>query len=196
MSEEIAQELNKLANAQGRTLYSLVNELGLAALEASKRGFTIEEALKAKIVMERAKRARMVLVNQDLWYLASSEASRAIKNKWLKETYSASQWQANVFLSGQGGKDFIESLRLHISDYFWDCGDAKLEERVDGNLSIRLVFVPEMPLEHTKVLFKVFEGMLNAHGYVATESTVEAGFLTAMFRRLHPVPMTISNTVR
>jgi hypothetical protein len=196
MSEEIAQELNKLANAQGRTLYSLINELGVAALEASKRGFTLDDAMQAKMIFERAKRARMLLVNQDLWYLASSEAARAIKAKWLKDVYATSQWQANVFLSGEGGKEFVESLRAHISDYFWDCGDAKLEEQADGSLWIRLVFVPETPLEHTKVLFKSFEGMLNAHGYIATDSTVEAGFLTGKFRRLRPVPVTMSNSVR
>jgi hypothetical protein len=192
MNEEVARELNQLANSQGKTLYSLVNEIGLCALEANKKGFTLDDAMKAKDIFDRAKKSRMLLVNQDLWYLGSSEAAKSIRNKWLKETYATAQWQANVFLnSGAGGVEFVDSLRTHISDYFWDCSEANLEQQANGNLVIRLVFVPEMPSEHTKVLFKFLEGMLNAHGYVATSSTVEAGFMTATFKRVVPVPAAI-----
>jgi hypothetical protein len=192
MNEEVVRELNQLANAQGKTLYSLVNEIGLAALEASKRGFTLEDAMKAKEVFDRAKKSRMLLVNQDLWYLGSSEAAKSIRNKWFKETYAAAQWQANVFLnSSQGGVEFVDSLRKHISDYFWDCSEVNLERQENGNLVVRLVFVPEMPLEHTKVLFKSLEGMLNIHGYVATSSTVEPGFMTAAFKLVNQTPTAI-----
>ena len=196
MNEEVARELNQLANAQGKTLYSLVNEIGLCALGASKRGFTLDDAMRAKDILDRAKKSRMLLVNQDLWYLGSSEAAKSIKNKWLKETYATSQWQANVFLTSQGGVEFVDSLRTHISDYLWDCSEVNLEQQENGNLAIRLVFVPEMPSEHTQVLFKFLEGMLNAHGYVGTTSTVEAGFMTATFKRVAQAAMAIPNRIR
>src|SRR5580658_533881 len=87
MNEDIAQELNKLANIQGKTLYSLINELGVCALEANKNGFGLEEAVKAKKLVERAKRSRMMLVNQDLWYFASSQAMRMSSTKWVKKIH-------------------------------------------------------------------------------------------------------------
>src|SRR5882672_5940018 len=85
MSEDIAQELNRLANLQRKTFFSLVNEIGLNALEANKNGFTLEDAVAAKKLMQRARKSRMVLVNQDLWYFASSQALKASKNRWLKQ---------------------------------------------------------------------------------------------------------------
>jgi hypothetical protein len=42
-----------------------------------------------------------------------------------------------------------------------------------------------MPLEHTQGLFKAFEGMFNAQGYAATESTVEPGFLAISFKKVN-----------
>jgi len=56
MSEEVAQELNRLANLQGKTLYSLVNEAGIQAIEAHRQGFTLEEAVAAKKLVQSAKR--------------------------------------------------------------------------------------------------------------------------------------------
>jgi hypothetical protein len=185
MNEDIAQELNRLANLQGKTLYSLINEIGLSALEANKNGFGLEDAVKAKKLMDRATRSRMLLVNQDLWYFASSQALKASKASWLKRVHDCAQWQANVFLTGSSDAEFIASMRSHLSDFFWDCGECRIDETDGGNsLSMRLAFVPEMPLEHTQGLFKVFEGMFNAHGYAATDSTVEPGFLTVSFKKV------------
>jgi len=185
MNEEIAQELNKLANMSGKTLYSLINEIGIQALEAHRQGFGLEEAVAAKKLMQSATKSRMVLVNQDLWYFASSEAMNASKGRWLKLIRDSAQWQANVFLSGSSAPEFVESVKQLIADYFWDCGDARLEVGQHGeDLALRLAFVPEMPVEHTQGLFKTFEGMFNVHGYIATESTVEPGFLAISFKKV------------
>jgi hypothetical protein len=185
MNEDIAQELNKLANMSGKTLYSLINEIGASALEANKQGFSLEDAVRAKKSVQSARRSRMVLVNQDLWYFASSQAVKASKNRWLKLIRDCAQWQANVFLTGSSDKEFVGSVRTFLADFFWDCSDVKLEEGQTGDsLVMRLAFVPEMPLEHTEGLFKAFEGMFNAHRYVVTDSLVKPGYLAVTFKRV------------
>jgi hypothetical protein len=185
MNEDVAQELNRLANLSGKTLYSLINEIGIQALEANKQGFSLEEAVTAKKLLQSARRSRMVLVNQDLWYFASSEAMKASKSKWLKLIRDSSQWQANVFLTGSSDSEFIESVRKLLANYFWDCGEVMVVQgEKSQSIAMRLAFVPEMPLEHTRGLFKAFEGMFNVHGYVPTDSTVEPGFLAITFRKV------------
>jgi hypothetical protein len=184
MNEDIAQELNKLANLSGKTLYSLINEIGICALEANRQGFNLEDAVTAKKLVQSARRSRMILVNQDLWYFASSQAMKASKNKWIKLIRDCAQWQANVFLTGSSDKELIESVRTLLADFFWDCSEIKLEAQGGDSLVMRLAFVPEMPPAHTEGLFKAFEGMFNAHRYVATDSRVEPGFLTATFRKV------------
>lgn len=186
MNEDVAQELNRLANLSGKTLYSLINEIGIYALEANKQGFSLEDAVKAKKILQSARRSRMVLVNQDMWYFASSEAMKASKNKWLKLIRDSAQWQANVFLTSPGDAEFIESVKRLLADFFWDCGEARLDAGEKGeDLTLRLAFVPEMPLEHTQGLFKTFEAMFNARGFIATESTVEPGFLEIEFKKVN-----------
>lgn len=184
MSEEIAEELNRLANSQGKTLYSLINEIGLAALGSSKHGFTLNEAIQAKVVVDRAKRSRMVLVNQDLWYSGSSKAYKTSKNEWLKQVYENAKWHAHVFLTNSSQEEFITSIKKMLADFAWDCSETTIEQRGSDGMFVRLVFVPEMPLEHTKSLFKTFEGMFNVFGYVVTEYVVKPGFLTILFKKL------------
>jgi hypothetical protein len=190
MDEEVAQELNRLANVQGKTLYSLVNEIGTQAIEASRQGFSLGEAVRAQKLVQSAKRSRKVLVNQELWYFASSQAMKASKNKWLKLVRESAQWDTNVYLakagSNQAPGEFLASVRGLVADFYWDCSEASIEEEEGetGTLELRLAFVPEMPLEHTRVLFKAFEGMFNMRGYVATSSTVEPGFMVVSFKRV------------
>lgn len=190
MSEEIAQDLNKLANLQGKTLYSVINEIGAQALEAERLGFSLEDAIRARCLLQSAKRSRKVLVNQDLWYYASSQAMRTSKGKWLRLVGDSARWDSNVFLSGQestkGQGAFVDSVKRLVADFFWDCTDFSLEAKGESpeSLALRVAFVPEMPLEHTQALFKVFEGMLNVHGFVATDSTVGPGFLAISFRHV------------
>jgi len=184
MSEEIAQELNRLANLQGKTLYSLINEVGLSTIEANRQGFSLDEAVDAKKLVQRARKSRMVLVNQDLWYHASSQAMKASKTKWLKLLRDSAQWQANVFLSGSSDAEFLESLKKFLADFSWDCSEVRLDERASDGPLLRLAFVPEMPLEHTQGLFKALEAMFNVHGYVPVDSTVEPGFLVVHFKKI------------
>lgn len=184
MNEDIAQELGILANSQGKTLYSLINELGLAALEARRQGFTLEEATRAKKVVERAKKSRKILVNQDLWYMASAIALKEARSKWMKATSENAKWQANVFLDSEGDDAFLQSVREFVSDFLWDCSELVMERRGADGLLLKAVFVPEMPIEQTETLFKTFEVMFNSHGYVVTDFAVRHGFLTAQFKRV------------
>lgn len=190
MSEEVAQELNRLANLQGRTLYSLINEAGIQAIEAYRQGFNLEEAVAAKNLVTSAKRSRMLLVNQDLWYFASSQAMKySPKDKWTKMVRKSAQWDADFFVEGDPGpgdlteERFVASMTRFVEAFFWDCGEIGLE-KVGESLVLRLAFVPEMPQEHTRGLFKLFEGIFNVRGYVATDSTVKPGFLRVSFKRI------------
>ena len=184
MSEEIAEELNRLANSQGKTLYSLINEIGLATLESYRHGFNLNDAIKAKLVLDRAKKSRMVLVNQDLWYSGSSKAYKSFKTEWLKQAYEHAKWRAHVFLNNGSHEEVITSVKKLLEDYEWDCTDIAIEQKGSDGIFLRLVFVPEMSLEHTKSLFKVFEGMFNVLGYVIVDSVVRPGFLMLLFKKL------------
>ena len=98
MTDGVVEELNRMANTQGKTLYGLMNELGTIAIEANSNGIDLRDALKAKKLLDRAKRTRLVLVNQDSWYLASSKALKSSRSEWLEHVYKTAAWYAEFFI--------------------------------------------------------------------------------------------------
>lgn len=186
MNEEVAVELNRLANSSGKTLYSLANEIGIHALEANKDGFSLDQAISSNKLLQSAKKSRMVLVNQDLWYYASTQAMRASKEHWLKRVRESAQWLANVFVVGGTNEEFTASVRKLITDFFWDCTEISISEmKGSEGLALKLAFVPEMPMEHTQGLFKTLEVIFNVHGYIATSSTVRPGYILSEFKKVN-----------
>ena len=186
MTEEIVEKLNAIANVQGKTLYGLLNELGLLALEAHASKIDLSEALKAKKLFDRAKRTRLILVNQDSWYLASSKSYKSSKTEWLEHIYKNAKWYADLSINQNSREEKLRSLEKFIDELFWDCTDMKMDQE-DGNLRLKLAFVPEMSIEHTSVLFKQVEGVCNAIGYVVLDHTINPGVIMATFTELRTV---------
>lgn len=183
ISEDVAIELNRIANSQGKTLFSLMNEIGQSQIEAVNHGFSLSEAVEGKKLVERAKKSRMILVNQDIMYYASSEAVRNEPNKFLKMVYRNATWYGSGFIDASE-ENFIDSLRKFVEAYFWDCTEATFERKGEDHLELKLAFVPEMPVDHTKVLMKVFEAIFNANQYFVVDSTVRGGFIRSLFRKI------------
>ena len=184
INEDLAIELNNIANAQGKTLFSLMNEIGHAQVDAASRGYSLSDAINALSLLERMKKSRMVLVNQDLWYHASSESMKNTSNKFLKIVYSNASWYASGFIDSSSDDDFVKSMKKFLESLFWDCTESKFERKDQDHLEMKLVFVPEMPEEHTKVLLKVFEAIFNVHRYFITDATVRGGYIRAIFRKV------------
>ncbi|MDG7021635.1 MAG: hypothetical protein JRN23_06865 [Nitrososphaerota archaeon] len=189
MGEGIAQDLNRLANLEGKTLYSLINEMGAQALEAKSLGFGLDDAIAAKRLVDGAKRSRMVIVNQDMWYFASAQAMKASRRRWTKMVADTAQWQASVFLERNGAsgvKELLRSIRRFIEDFIWDCTEFRVEQvdESQGTFMIRMALVPETPLDTTQAVFKTLEVLVNQCGFVAVRSVMQPGFFTAAFKRV------------
>lgn len=191
MNEEIAGELNRIANLQGKTFYSLINEIALAAIDAFNQGFLLREAVDAKSLLDKAKRSRLLLVNQDLWYLASDLAYRRNKDEWMSQVYEKAKWYGRAFLDITSKEALIESFEQVFKNLFWDCSELAIEQGEEETFSLRAYFVPEMPLQHTSVVLRTVEGMLNASGYAILKYTIEPGYLAFIFRRV-PLPDEVS----
>lgn len=184
MNEAIAEELNEVANLQGKTAYGFVNETALTAIEAHRKGFSLKEAVEAKILLDKVKKNRLILVNQDLWYYASDLAYRRRKDEWLERVYEKAKWYGLVFLDVSSNQRFQQSFKETLQYLFWDCSGFELKENEDKTLSLRAHFTPEMSLEHTHVVLRSIEGILNSAGYAIIRHVIEKGYLTVIVKQI------------
>jgi len=185
MSNDVAEELNQIANIQGKTLYSLINELTTFGIEAYRQGFSIKEAIEAKTFLNKAIKSRLLFVNQDMWYNASSIIYKKNKEEWLNQAYEKAKWYGKVFLGKIPENIFIEMFREALKKLFLDCNEIYIKKEEKDTYNLKAIFSPEMPLQHTFVIMRMIEGLLNSSGYAILKYTVEQGYISMMFRCLH-----------
>jgi len=187
INEKIAEELNRIANQEGKTLYSLINEIAVIGIDAYRRGFPLKDAVETRVFLDRVKRSRMILVNQDLWYTASGIAYRKDRNGWLNKAYEKAKWYGRLLSEESSDESFTESLRKMLYNLFWDCNEVQIRKNGEDTFDLRVFFIPEMPLQHASVVLRMVEGLLNSSGYAILRHTAEQGYLTILFKRV-PLP--------
>lgn len=187
MSEKIAEDLNSVANIQGKTAYSLINEAAKAAIEAFDNGFTIKEAFDAKLLIDKAKKNRLILVNQDLWYYSNNIIYNEKKSEWLKEVYEKGKWYGLVFLDNSSTDTFQKTLKELFQILFWDCNGFEIQENTDKTFILKAHFTPEMSLQHTEVVLNEIEGIINSIGYAIINYNIEKGYLRIILKHV-PLP--------
>ncbi len=187
MNEEIAEELNRVANTQGKTLYSLINELASVGIEAHRLGFSLKEAVENKNLLNRVRKARLLLVNQDLWYTASDIAYKKNKDEWLSQAYEKAKWYGRIFLDNSSEDTLVKSLGDVLHNLFWDCNEVSIQKESGDTVSMRVFFTPEMLLQHTTIVERMIEGLLNTSGYAILRHMVEPGYIALIFKRV-PLP--------
>lgn len=187
MNEEVADKLNRVANKQGKTLYNLINEIAVTDIEAYGKGFSLKEAIDTKSHLDKARKTRLLLVNQDLWYTASGIAYKKNRDDWLNQVYEKAKWYGRVFLDSTSIDTYIESLKDILYNLFWDCNEASIQREDDDTFTLRAFFTPEMLHQHTYVIMRMIEGLLNSSGYAILRYTVESGYLALIFKRV-PLP--------
>ncbi|MFQ6135311.1 MAG: hypothetical protein ACE5KU_05815, partial [Nitrososphaerales archaeon] len=69
----------------------------------------------------------------------------------------------------------------------WDCNEAAIQREDDDTFTLRAFFTPEMPNQHTYVIMRMVEGLLNSSGYAILRYTVETGYLALIFKCV-PLP--------
>ncbi len=184
MSDDIAEELNRIANREGKTLYNLINEIATISIDAYRNGISLKDAVETAIFLERVKKSRLLLVNQDLWYASSGAAYRKNRDEWLNQVYGKAKWYGRVFLNDSSDESFTESLKRTLYNLFWDCNEVEIQRESEDVFRLRILFIPEMPLQHATVVLRMVEGLLNSSGFAILRYTAEQGYLAILFKRV------------
>jgi len=121
-----------------------------------------------------------------MWYNASNIIYKKNKEEWLNQAYEKAKWYGKVFLSKIPEDTFIEMFRDALNKLFLDCNEISIEKEEKDTYNLIAIFSPEMPLQHTFVIMRMIEGMLNSLEYAIIKFTVEQGYISMMFRCLHP----------
>lgn len=177
--EDIANEVVELANRKDMTVYQTVNDILKQALRVDKMGFTLEEIVDERWMLERAREIGFTFTIEHLLYLTMDAAFDENPEKFIKIWNEMGHWYGKYFQAKHeepmdAFKAALELLTLGSADYYMD-----VKSRI-----ISFSFLGEKLTSGYIELFSNFiESLLLVFGYNLKEKELRKGILRMEFRR-------------
>ncbi|MBC7130082.1 hypothetical protein H5T51_02535 [Candidatus Bathyarchaeota archaeon] len=169
--EDLLDRLSDVAKARGYSLYALVNEIFELVLEADEMGLDLRRVVEERGILEKAKKAGLVLGLENLHYGMADLAYSRAKNKAVESWFEAGVWFGKRYVIG-GVSEPFEAFKRDLETFIWNANLAL--ERAGDRLSLRVIS-PRFNEAYTHLLAAFFEGAISAFNYEVVERDVFKG---------------------
>ena len=170
--EDLVNRLLSIAKRQGRSLYSLVNEIFELVIRAEDLGVNIQTAFEERWILKNAQKDGFILVPEGLWYEMAEIAYQNSKDEALKKWFEAGVWLAKRYIEVETEEPF-ETFKRSLKAYSWNVPEISVE-RDEGRVSVRIIS-PRLTESYTTLYSMFIQGVLETFGYKVSEKTVSAG---------------------
>lgn len=170
--DDLADEIGKIAEKRGFTLFSMLNELLDLAIKVDKLGVSLEEAVNAYGLAKEIKDASFTLVLESLLYDTAEIAYEKASEKTLKAWYDAGVWIAKRYLA-RGVADPLSAYERELSVFAWNIPGLSIH-RSGKEVSVRLLS-PRFSNSYTVLFNRYLQGILVGSGYEVTFNEVGRG---------------------
>jgi len=169
---DLIDQLGKVAETKGYSLYALVNEIFELVLKAEELGLDLRRIFEERGVLEKAKSAGFILGLESLWYSMTDLVYEKAKNRVLKEWAEAGLWLAKRYATSCS-TDPIEDLKRDLRAFIWNASQFIIEVEGEG-ISVRILS-PRFSEGYSFLLAALLEGLLNGLGFEVVEREVFRG---------------------
>lgn len=178
--ERLAEQMVKIAEEKGQTLYSLVNEALEQAVNAYNMGLTLKRIVQERGTAETAKEADFTLTVKTLWLDAVETAFNAGKRSMLEKWRETGRWYGKYFTVKNPEKP-VEALEETVRNLMWGSSEFHVKLN-DGKGEISCIS-GDFTHAYTKLLSSFLEGALEALGYKRTKKNVSKGIIRIRFKK-------------
>jgi len=158
---DLLQKVIEISNRRGKTVYGFVNEIFEQAIKADELDATLPEILEKYVFTETLRKAGAVMVTLDLINYCVDRLMENHSEDLLKKWYESGVWYGR-YLSAKFEKP-LEALAKTLNMYFWEISEVRLSNS-NGKTSIKII-APSQKQEHTELLAKFVEGVVNSLNY-------------------------------
>lgn len=157
--KDLLEKAIKITAKEGRTMLSFTNEIFEQALRAYEMGVIPKEIVDFYALLKLGKNTGAVALPKDILNYMIDIAYKVDEDNVLKKWYESGVWIGKYLSVIFGEEDETSILRKIIKMYIWDITDFSVQMRND-KIEIRCAS-PILTTEHTKMLAKFLEGILN-----------------------------------
>ena len=177
--EDIANEIVGLANRKDMTVYQTVNDILEQALRVDKMGFTLEEVVEERWMLERAREIGFTFTIEHLLYLTVDSAYGENPKKFSDIWREMGHWYGKYFQSKH--EDPMEAFRAALDLFTIGTAEYSLDAK---SRIISLSFIGEkLTPGYTDLFSEFIEELLSVLGYKLKDKELLKGILKMEFRR-------------
>ena len=171
-SEALLNQLSMIAESNGLSLYSLINQVFTLAIRAEELNVNLEKTVDEYDVLEKAKDSGFILVPEGLWCEVVEEIYLRDESWASRKGFEAGEWLAKRCAS-KSLQDPLGVFLFNLEKSLWNIPEFNVK-RDEKTVFVRL-FSPRLSKFHATLIGSILEGALHAFGYAATDRDFSAG---------------------
>lgn len=172
--EDLLNRLAALAEAQGSSMFELVNEIFQLAIDADELNFSLKRVVQERKTLEGAKGAGFILGLESLWYEMADIAYKKDKKAALKSWFDSGVWFATRYVTN-GVKSPLDQFKNDLSAFTWNAPEFELELLGD-KASIKITS-PRFTEAYTFLFASFLLGAMGKFGYQPVCQEISRGVI-------------------
>lgn len=177
---DLAQKVIEIANSKGMTVYSFTNEVLHQAVRAEGMNRSLQDIVERFRLLEIERDSGAVFATKDVLSFMEEKLFPQEKENLLKRSYESGRWYGKYLQI-----KFHNGEPLDMLEKLLDVRSASSEIRLFRNgdqLSLTRL-CPNDSLEHTQIVSKYLEGIMNSFSYETEKNDVSKGLIVLEFER-------------
>ena len=179
---DLVEKVIRVANKNGRTVYSFVNEVMEQALEAEEMGRSLKEIVELYKLIEIEKKSGAVLTTRERLSFLIEKLYPLEKEALLEKWYDSGQWYGKYLLLRFGEGKPVEMLEKLLQLYAWDVGEI-LMSKESGSVHLRCVAPNHSRKAETELFSRYLEGVMDSLGYHLKKRDLSKGLVLLDFEK-------------
>lgn len=172
---DILSHINRIANREGKTITTFVNEVLEQSIRVYDMKLTLTEVVDIYTLTRMSREGGNLVLPRDVVRYLISKVYYSNRDELLQVFHDAGAWFGKYILARIGSENLVERLQQILYVNIWDLNEVYVNK--DGNtISIRCV-APQLSVEETELLASYVDGMLDSIGFKQVEREIIRGII-------------------
>ncbi|MBS7610591.1 hypothetical protein KEJ27_00015 [Candidatus Bathyarchaeota archaeon] len=172
---DILSQINRIANREGKTITTFVNEVLEQSVRVYDMKLTLTEVVDLYMLTKMCREGGNLTMPRNAVRYLISKVYHSNREELMQVFHDAGAWFGKYMMARMGGENLVERLRQILYVSVWDANEVYVDKNGDV-ISIRCV-APQLSMEETELLASYVYGMLYSIGFKSIEREVIRGII-------------------
>jgi hypothetical protein len=181
---DLIEKATEITAKEGRTLFSLTNEVFERAIEAHDMRASLADAVESCKMIRTAKTLHCVFVPADVFNFMAKKLYENEREELLEKMYESGIWNGSFLSLKSRCESETETLKMFMKMFL--LGSDEFLINVDKEKVEVKCFFPDLNLEGVEIIARLLHGFFGSLGYRVEENKCIRGIIVMQLSRAPP----------